>query len=65
MTEKMWKFLFAIYGGGPIIKQKKKTPSQNLSQGPQTQTYDMTPDRNPGELVEEYNLDNEEQKMKL
>jgi len=22
MTEKMWKFLYAIYGGGPIMKKR-------------------------------------------
>jgi hypothetical protein len=60
MTEKMWKFLFAIYGGGPIIKKQKKKSTYEPSQRIQSNSFEKSPMRNIGDLVEEYNLDIEE-----
>jgi len=67
-TEELWKFLFAIYGGGPIMKKETQTQSNNSSQkniGVQNSgKYSRIKPISTQELYEKEDWD-ESQRMKL
>lgn len=53
MTESMWKFLFSIYGGGPIMKKKKSSRKTVSNPRLQSNNFEQTPESNlrPKEAV--------------